>query len=153
MKNTRYTDMAEILPHKPPMIFIDGVSEYNLDKRTVTAYFTVTAKSHFYDPIAGGIPSWAGIEYMAQSIGTLAGINALEHGNTPSLAFFLGTKSYDIHTYLFSLNKRYNVDVSENFTDSEMGSYHCRIYDSNFLCASADINTYLLANADRVLNP
>jgi predicted hotdog family 3-hydroxylacyl-ACP dehydratase len=152
MKNIDYMDMSALLPHKHPMIFIDGVSEYDLDKRTVIAYFTVTAESHFYDPVYGGVPSWVGIEYMAQSIGTLAGIIAAENGEKPSVAFLLGTKSYEANTDFFKFGKRYNVCISENFTNSEMGSYNCLIYDNDFLCASANMNAYLPENIDKVLN-
>jgi predicted hotdog family 3-hydroxylacyl-ACP dehydratase len=152
MKNTLYTDMAEILPHKPPMIFIDGVAEYDLEKRTVVAYFIVTKEKHFYDHISGGVPSWTGIEYMAQAIGTLAGINSSEKGEAPSLAFLLGTRSFEVFIDFFTLNTRYDVHVSENFADVEMGSYRCLIYDNNnFLCAAADINTYLPKDIDKVL--
>jgi predicted hotdog family 3-hydroxylacyl-ACP dehydratase len=152
MKNTLYTDMSKILPHKPPMIFINGVLEYDLNKRTAIVYFTVTAKSHFYDPVSGGVPSWAGIEYMAQSIGALAGINMLENGKVPSVAFLLGTRRYEAYIDLFVPETRYDVHVFENFTDAEMGNYRCLINNNDFLCAAADMNTYLPADGDKVFN-
>ncbi|MDR2104946.1 MAG: hypothetical protein LBP51_04235 [Deferribacteraceae bacterium] len=152
MKNLKYTDMAELLPHKPPMIFIDGVAEYDLNLRTAAAYFTVSKESHFFDPSAGGAPSWTGIEYMAQAIGVLAGINALENGRAPTLAFLLGARLYEAHVDFFLLNRRYDVHVSENFAELELGNYRCAIYNDGFLCAEADMSTYLPTDIQRIYN-
>lgn len=63
------TDIAEILPHKPPMLLLDDIVEIDLNKKYVKTSFKVTDKNIFFDKSVNGIPSICGIEFMAQTIG------------------------------------------------------------------------------------
>ena len=48
-------DLTKILPHKPPMILIDDILEYNLEDKTLTAIVNIHNKKILFDKIHNGI--------------------------------------------------------------------------------------------------
>ena len=62
-------DMTKVLPHKPPMILIDDVLEYNIEERSVSAIVNINEDKLFFDKSINGVHSTVGIEFMAQTIG------------------------------------------------------------------------------------
>ncbi|MDR0454694.1 MAG: hypothetical protein LBH05_07790 [Deferribacteraceae bacterium] len=153
MLNTKYNDLKDILPHKPPMILIDRVLEYDLEARSLAAEFDVTEKSLFFDSSIGGAPSWVGMEYMAQALGAFSGIYIAENdGGKPEIAFLLGSRDYQMFVDIFELNKTYTVYILENFADATLGSYHCLIKNGDFMCAKADITAYKPKDPFKIIN-
>lgn len=143
MKNETYNDMSELLPHKPPMVFIDSLLEYDLDKKTVTSSFTVTEKSVFFDSSILGVPSTTAMEYMAQCIGVLSGVIDKATERETALGFLLGSRSLSLHADVFKNECTYTVTASENFFESELGNYSCDIKDADGnILAEAEINVY-----------
>ena len=151
IKNTKYRDMEAILPHKQPMVLVDDVLEYDLEAREATVSVSISDQSLFYDSEIDGVPVWVGIEYMAQSIGALAGILSRENGGEPGIAFLLGTRSYNTTIERFENGKTYKVHLKENFTDSELGNYRCEILNKDEVCATAELNTFKPGDPQAVL--
>jgi predicted hotdog family 3-hydroxylacyl-ACP dehydratase len=58
--------IEEVLPHAEPMILLDELISF--EDETATCSHTITESSLLYNQALQGVPSYVGIEYMAQSI-------------------------------------------------------------------------------------
>jgi len=131
----------DIIPHKKPMVLIDQV--VSVEGLQILAVFTITPNSLFQDE-NGNVPSWIGIEYMAQTIAAFAGFNH-KHNNVPiKLGFLLGARTYEAFVDCFLQGKSYLVEATQIYLDSGLGSFECLIKDklSNIICCSAKVNVY-----------
>ncbi len=132
--------LAEILPHKEPMILIDDIVEYSIEEKWLKTCVTIREDSLFYDKELKGIDSSIGIEYMAQTIGCYAYYRM--HLSKPKIGFLLGTRLYNNAIKTFELGKTYYIKVMEVFV-AQIYSFECFIYnDKNDEVASATINVY-----------
>ena len=133
-------DLTKILPHKPPMILIDDILEYNLEDKTLTAIVNIHNKKILFDKIHNGINAVSGIEFMAQSIGCYAYFK--NNCNHPKIGFLLGARLYNCAIEYFENHKSYIIKIHEIFTDNQIVAFDCIIYDNKEEIASATINVY-----------
>ena len=138
MNNKKY--LAEILPHKEPMILIDDIVDYSIEEKWLKTCVTISKDSLFYEESLTGIDSIIGIEYMAQTIGCYAYFR--KNLSEPKIGFLLGTRLYNNAIKIFELGKTYYIVVKEVFV-AEIYSFECFIYnEKNEEIASATINVY-----------
>ncbi len=143
-------DLTKILPHKPPMILIDDVLEYDLEEKTLTSIVDITEDKLFFDKTQNGITPLAGIEFMAQTIGCYAYFKS--NCRPPKIGFLLGSRLYNNAVSLFECGKSYTVKVKEIFTDSQIVAFDCIIFDNGDEIASATINVYQSDDARELIN-
>ena len=137
--NKKY-DLAKILPHNHPMILIDDLISVDIEKRSVKASVHIDENKMFFDRSINGVDALVGIEYMAQCIGCYAYFRNGEQ--EPKIGFLLGSRSYDISIEKFALGQTYIIETQEVFTDNELVSFECFIYNDDVECAKATINVY-----------
>lgn len=138
MDNKKY--LAEILPHKEPMILIDDVVGYSIDERWLKSCVTIREDNIFYDKELKGIDSVVGIEFMAQTIGCYAYFR--KQLKKPQIGFLLGTRLYNNAVKVFELGKTYYILIKEVFV-ADIYSFECFIYnEKEEEVASATINVY-----------
>lgn len=142
-------DLEKMLPHSYPMILIDGIEEIDSENSSVTASVTITENKIFYDKTLGGIDAVVGIEFMAQTIGCCSYFkNSMKKAK---IGFLLGTRSYKCCLEKFEKGKTYTIRAHELYSDNELVSYECFIYNEGIEAASAVINAYQPANAEEFL--
>ncbi|WP_035386870.1 hotdog family protein [Ferrimonas senticii] len=133
--------LAKYLAHRPPMILIDQLVNYQPDQLTVAV--TPSPHAPFFDDAIDGVPSWVGIEYMAQAVATLAGIEAEANGEPIRIGFLLGTRRYQIHQPQFDRNCCYHVSVNRLYQDDDgMAAFDCLIQQQQQPVAEARINVF-----------
>lgn len=138
MDNKKY--LAEILPHKEPMILIDDVVGYSIDERWLKSCVTIREDNIFYNSELKGIDSVVGIEFMAQTIGCYAYFR--KQLKKPQIGFLLGTRLYNNAVKVFELGKTYYILIKEVFV-ADIYSFECFIYnEKEEEVASATINVY-----------
>jgi predicted hotdog family 3-hydroxylacyl-ACP dehydratase len=137
MTPCRYA-IAKLLPHKPPMILLDALLNY--DDEGTTACVTITEASLFLEP--DGVPVHVGLEYMAQACGAYAGAVARDKGEPVKIGFMLGTRRYQAHVPYFRLGERLLVSVKVVYRDDQMGAFDCRIAVAGKLAAEAQLTVY-----------
>ena len=137
-------DLEKVLPHKYPIILIDDILEYDLEERTVKTIVKIHPDKMFFDKSINGIPAITGIEFMAQTIGCYSYFK--NNMKRPRIGFLLGTRLYKTDIDLFENGKTYEITAKEVFTNDELVSFDCLIYNSNEVCAQATINAYMPAN-------
>ncbi len=139
-------DMEKILPHDKPMIFIDKVLEVNLEESYTTCEVTIHDKKIFFDKEINGMSPLVGIEFMAQTIGCYSFYKSGQ--KPPKIGFLLGTRMYKNSLEKFENGERYTIKAKEVYTDNELVSFECLIYNKNNEVANAVINVYQPENAE-----
>ena len=85
-------DLEILLPHRAPMILLSRAVDYSDD--FAQAEVLITEQSAFFDAALGGVPTWVGMEYMAQTIGVWAGHQQLSNNKPVQAGCLLGCRSY-----------------------------------------------------------
>jgi predicted hotdog family 3-hydroxylacyl-ACP dehydratase len=82
-----------LMPHRPPMLFIDSLVSRKDDKATALA--TVRANSICIDPDRGILPECY-IEIIAQTMAAANGYDALCENRTPRNGFLVGLDKFEL---------------------------------------------------------
>ena len=129
--------VEELLPHGPEMIVIDRLVSYDLGRSVAVA--DVSERSVFFERT--GVPAWAGIEYMAQTVAAHAGFEARLRGEAPAIGFVLGTRSYDSAVDEFPNGCRLTISVEPELVEASFAAFKCTI-ETDRVVATAVVNTY-----------
>lgn len=131
--------VADLLPHAPPMVLLDSVVGW--DKDRVATALSIRPGIPFYES-GKGVPAHVGIEYMAQSCGAFAGLEALETGGKVRIGYLLGTRRYRAHVDWFADGEQLTVAAVEVFRDGSMGVFDCTISSGGRELAAAQLTVY-----------
>lgn len=130
---------AALLPHTPPMILIDEVTEFVPEQR-VACRLTLREDSTFVED--GGVTGLVCIEYMAQAIGAYVGLTRLSRGRPIRIGFLLGTREMSIAVDRFEVGDELTLTAEHVFGDQMLGSFKCRVLRGDTEAASALINVF-----------
>jgi predicted hotdog family 3-hydroxylacyl-ACP dehydratase len=90
---------------------------------------TIQIDSPFCDGAA--VPGWVGIEYMAQTIGVLAGWRSLAKQLPVKVGFLVGTRHYQSHVPQFRVGDILRITIDEEMaSDSGAISVCCTVHDA-----------------------
>jgi len=106
-------DLLSILPHRGKMLLLSRVVGYNLEERTIEAEYHITEDCLFYDPAAAGVPSWVGVECIAQTISAFSGIRDRENGEPPKIGFILGVSQVRTGFPFFTIGSILTIRVRQ----------------------------------------
>ena len=137
--------LDDLLPHRAPMVFLDGVESFDSATRTLTATVSITPEHVLYSPSLGGVPNWVAIEFMAQAAAALAGCIDKERdpAQPPRPGLLLGTRRLDLHVESFAAGRTYRVTVASTFWDDETAAFACTVVeDSGAVVAEAALNAF-----------
>lgn len=149
MNNIQYP-VAEVIPHSPPMVLLDKVLSRSDDE--LTAEIVISNESRFFDHKLSGIPTWVGIEYMAQAIAALAGSRAKDLNQEIKLGFLLGTRKYHILEKIFLNGETYQIKVKQLYMDdSGLASFDCSINLDEQVIVKARLNVFEADDAKQIL--
>ncbi|WP_125721303.1 3-hydroxylacyl-ACP dehydratase [Pseudoalteromonas rubra] len=131
--------IESLLAHREPMILIDKLIAHEED--TAECSVEITSDSLFLQ--AQGVPSYIGIEYMAQAIAAFAGAKALARGEAVEVGFLLGSRKYQTSCPFFKLGVQLTIMVKElHREESGLGVFECQILEQERLLASAKVNVF-----------
>ncbi|MGD8631740.1 MAG: hotdog family protein [Gammaproteobacteria bacterium] len=129
-----------LLPHRGTMLLLDAVTAWDAESATSSA--SVRADS-WYAADNGSMPSWIGIELMAQTIAAHVGLSARSRGLLPKQGILLGTRAYQATMSDFPTGALLRVNASLIFRDtSGLGAYACSISLDDNHVASATLKVY-----------
>lgn len=144
-----FESVQDLLLHRPPMLLLksvlcwgEGELEALVDPRD----------SHLFMDANGHIPAWVGIEYMAQAIGALAGIESRRAGYPVCLGFLLGTRRYQADVSYFDPAQVLRVKVRELLRDeTNLVLFKCELYEGEQLLAHAEIKAIQPKDVEAVM--
>ncbi|HET7331481.1 hotdog family protein [Dyella sp.] len=131
--------VAEVVPHAGEMILLDCVEACEVEHIVCTR---IVRSGDMFVDADGNLPSWAGVELMAQAIAAWAGCRAREEQRPVRLGFLLGTRHYACNVDAFPGGICLRVQAEREFHDEQgMGVFHCRI-EAPGIHAEARLNVY-----------
>ena len=137
--------LDDLLPHRPPMVFLDGVESFDSAARSLTATVSITPEHVLYSTTLGGVPNWAAIEFMAPVAAALAGCFGKERAPAQPArpGLLLGTRRLELHTDSFVAGRMYRVTATSTFWDAETAAFACTVVDdAGTVVAEAALNAY-----------
>ena len=137
---TEYPDLALLLPHQAPMILIHKLVHAN--ELSVHCQVKIDANNLFFDGQLAAVPSWVGIEFLAQTISAWAGYHAYLENRTPTVGFLLGSRSYKTSCDLFAENMILDLYAKQLMENEGMSAFACRIECQGKELITAQINVF-----------
>lgn len=142
-------DIEDVIKHRKPMRLIDELVSF--DESGACVLVNITEKSEFYQAAQQGVPSYIGIEYMAQCIAAKAGANELASGGEIKLGFLLGTRKYKPTVAYFPCGETLLISTERVIEDAAgLSVYSCTIVAKNqedTILAQAKINVFQPENS------
>lgn len=133
--------IEDVLPHKAPMILIDKLVSFDENNGWCTQQ--ITKDSLLYNDALQGVPSYVGIEYMAQSIAAYANANELINKRPVKIGFLVSTRKFNCKETVFGLGLALTIHVEKLFQDdSGLTAFHCKIMNNDEEMVSATINVF-----------
>ena len=128
---------ATFVLHREPMLFLDRLTDIG----PAHARCEWRMREDFEFGIQGlGVPSYMGIEFMAQCIAVHAGARARVRGFVPPVGFLLGTRHYSCSVPYFETGTTFEAACEELVRDSQgMGSFSCSISVGGEVLAQANL--------------
>lgn len=116
-----FPPVAQLVPHSGRALLIDAVLEATPDSIRVAAHIM---RTHLYFIAGHGVPSWVGIELMAQAAAAHAGLNARRTRGAPPRGMLLGTRHYRTKAAYFAEGAQLEIFVHREF-NGESGVMAC----------------------------
>ncbi len=141
--------IERLVPHRAPMLLIDRViatadSEVTAEARTESAsVFAMSGK---------GVPSYVGIEMMAQTVCAYDALQRLDEGPTPLVGFLLGCRKYSVQRHYLAPGAVFVITARKLLQHGDMASFSCRIREADGMdFAEASLNVYRPSDAEAFL--
>jgi predicted hotdog family 3-hydroxylacyl-ACP dehydratase len=129
----------ELLPHAPPMVLLDTILDWS--ETMVSAELTVRPETPFFE-LGLGVPAHIGIEWMAQTCGLFAGLEAKAAGRPVRLGFLLGTRRFQAERGWFVDGDRPRISAKLFFREEGMAVFDCAIDVAGVSAAKAQLTLY-----------
>ncbi|MGO2011028.1 MAG: ApeP family dehydratase [Pseudoalteromonas sp.] len=139
-----------ILPHTAPMILIDSLDSY--DENNGCCSVTISPQSNFYDADTKSVPSYVGIEYMAQTIAAYANANHIDSGAKVEIGFLVSSRKYKMYNNEFLLNSKLTIKVEKLYSEANgLSAFGCVIQQADKILVEAKINVFQPENPEQFL--
>jgi predicted hotdog family 3-hydroxylacyl-ACP dehydratase len=140
--------MESLVPHRGAMLLLDRVLFD--DGETTRVEATIRRDGLFLRD--GQLPSWCGIELMAQAIAAWAGLRRREANEAVRLGFLLGTRRYECSVAGFPAGSKVEVEVKlEILSEQGLAVFACRLFHGGAQVATANINVFQPSNVEKYL--
>lgn len=132
-------DIEKLLPHRGKMLLIDEIISKERDN-FVTTYKIKENSLLFSDR---GVPSYALIEYMAQSIAAYNSFFYSKGKDESKIGFIVRVRKFQCAVSYFSLGSCLKIKVSSKLVVDKMGSFVCTAFLGDEKIGSAKITAYV----------
>ena len=142
-------EIEKYITHRRGMRLVDEILEYS--DNSLIAKATINEDNLFYREDIKGVPSWLGLEYMAQTAAAWMG-KMDELNNRPiTLGFLLGTRDFETTTPVLEYNRDLLIKITVCLQDSNTIVFNGEIHTSEQQLASASFTAYRPDNVDKYL--
>jgi predicted hotdog family 3-hydroxylacyl-ACP dehydratase len=132
--------IEELLPQQGAMRLLDRVESWQPERIVASACCEPSA---WYADEHGAMPSWIGIELMAQAIAAHVNLVSRHPGTPIRRGVLIGTRSYRADASRLSSGTRLTVRADVVFRDeSGLGAYDCAIERGADTIAEATIKVF-----------
>ena len=132
--------IEELLPQQGLMRLLDDVQTWDAERIVARARCNPSA---WYADELGNMPSWIGIELMAQAIAAHVNLLSRQPGSPIRRGVLIGTRSYRAHPGRMSAGTPVTVRADVVFRDETgLGAYDCAIASGEDAIAEATIKVF-----------
>ncbi len=128
----------DLMPHSAPMVLIDRLIEARDD--FVHTQIDICSNIPFFE--TEGVPSYVGIEYMAQTIAVWSGFHSKKQGGAPKVGFLVGTRQLNLHIPRFTEGMVLDIFGQLIFNSDDMASFDCWIDHKGKRLSDGRLNVY-----------
>ena len=140
--------ITEFVLHRKPLLLLDEL--IRVDSDSALCEWRVGEGDNFLMP-GSGVPSYIGIEYMAQCVAVHAGACERALGFPPPFGMILGTRHFKSSVQYFVPGATYRVACKEIVSSFDgMGSFDCSILLNDSVIAQARLS--VLKKPQREMN-
>ena len=144
---TELYEVADLVPHSRRMSLLTRVTAYG--DQWLEAEVDIHSHSMFVEE--KGVPTWIGVEYLAQAIAAYAGLQQRQQAQPPKLGFLLGTRRYQCNTEWFPIGETLSIRVEcEMQAENGLHVFRCELRGKQ-VAASASLNIYQPDDASQVI--
>jgi len=136
---TAFPPIAEVIPHRPPMLLLDRIVEFTPEK-SVTCEVRIRGDAPFVED--GGVPAVVGIEYMAQSVAAFAGLSARADGKGVRIGLLLGCREMTLAIDAFAVGDTLTVNARRTWGETDLGHFSCNVQRGAETLATAILTVY-----------
>jgi len=112
-----YLPISEYLPHRGAMALLDRVVE--AEPKRIVCSLALHSGSAFCRE--GRVPSYVGVEYMAQAAGALIGWGERAKGMEPRVGFLVAIRKYNSRVDGFAAGDTLAIEAKEILRDDDNG--------------------------------
>jgi len=137
-----FPPVAELVPHADGMLLLDRVLAH---EATHTVCATSADRSPLFANADGSVPSWVGIEYMAQCAAVHGELANRRRGEAPRPGLLLGARRIAIHRDAFAKGDPLEVTARHHMGESGLVAFDCSIrsVSSGETLIEGRVNLYL----------
>lgn len=134
--------VGELVPHRPPMLLVDRVIAHG--DNVIVCEVEVKADSLFTVEHDGRreVPAVVGLEYMAQTVATFAGLSARKERRAPRIGFLIGCRELRLDTDAFAAGDVLTVEARRLFGENDLGSFACTITRGDRILVTGTLTVY-----------
>jgi predicted hotdog family 3-hydroxylacyl-ACP dehydratase len=144
-----FPPIEELVPHRGTMLLLDRVVA--ADDDAIEAECVVPAAAWYLDE-ERSMPSWIGIELMAQAIAAHVGFLAHARGKPPRPGVLLGCRAYHAAAARIAGGTRLRIRARQTLQDeSGFAAYDCTIAGLDGELAASSLKVYQPADFDTFL--
>lgn len=131
--------IAELLPHRPPMLLVDELVECVPGRARGRVH--LRPDSPFME--AGRVRALVALEYMGQTAAACAGLRARQGGGAPAIGLLLGTRELTLAVDHFTAGDTLTVEAEQAAEDERISSFRCRVLRGEEVAAEAVLTVLL----------
>lgn len=132
--------LEDVLLHRGSMLLLDSLISHHPERLSAAVH--VSADSSFF-LAPHGVPAWIAIEYMAQAIAALGGLNALGRGEPVPLGLLIGSQKFHSSCGYLPSGVELTVEVVENVAATYgLGAFEGRVFGAG-VEISARLSVYV----------
>ena len=133
-----YPPLEALLPHRAPMILLDGVHDDT--EQAITCKVTLRDTSPFVEN--GRVPAVVALEYMAQCVAAYAGLKAFREGTPVRLGYVIGARVVELAEDQFGVGEELFVSANRVWGDDLVGNFECRVDSRRRRVATAVLSVF-----------
>ena len=131
--------IEEVLPHRAGMLLVERVVAWDAQHVTVAA----TPRADAWYSEQGAMPSWIGIELIAQAIAAHVGLVARSEGKPPRKGVLLGTRQFRATQPRFAAGAELTIRVDMTYSEPNgLAAYDGTISSREAELASARVTVF-----------
>ena len=143
MTEISFPPVAELIPHSDTMVLLDRVLEHELEYTVCSA--DPDSNSIFSDR-DGRVPSWVGLEYMAQCAAVHGSLANRSQDRSPRPGLLLGSRRLLLHADVFPTGSDLLITARHHMGESGLVAFDCSIRNAadREILAEGRVNLYIL---------